>query len=53
MKSYQFDCKEGKKIDQRQANAVLRHRPDVVIFENRGHFIDEEFPEIMESIKEL
>jgi len=33
MKLYQFSCKEGKKIDLRQANAVLRHRPDVIIFE--------------------
>tara|TARA_Y100000310_G_scaffold339306_1_gene431607 strand:+ start:810 stop:1478 length:669 start_codon:yes stop_codon:yes gene_type:complete len=33
MKVYQFNCLEGKNIDLRQADAVLRHRPDVIIFE--------------------
>lgn len=33
MKLHQFSCFEGKKVDLRQANAVLHHRPDVIIFE--------------------
>ncbi len=33
MKTHQISCLEGKKIDLRQAEAVLLHRPDVVIFE--------------------
>jgi hypothetical protein len=33
MKLYQFSCIEGKKVDLRQADAVLRHKPDVIIFE--------------------
>ncbi len=33
MKLYQFSCIEGKKVDLRQADAVLRHRPDAIIFE--------------------
>lgn len=33
MKIYQFSCMEGKVVDMRQADAVLRHRPDVIIFE--------------------
>ncbi|VAW12530.1 hypothetical protein MNBD_BACTEROID05-641, partial [hydrothermal vent metagenome] len=33
MKLYQFSCVKGKKVDLRQAGAVLRHKPDVIIFE--------------------
>ena len=33
MKLYQFSCFEGKNIDMRQANAVLKYRPDIIIFE--------------------
>ena len=33
MKTYQFGCKENDVVDLRQANAVLRHRPDIIIFE--------------------
>ena len=32
-KFFQFDCVEGNKVDARQAKAVLRHKPDIVIFE--------------------
>ncbi len=32
-KFLQFNCIEGKKIDLRQANAVLRHKPDIIILE--------------------
>jgi hypothetical protein len=34
MKIYQFSCLEGDKIDLHQANAILRHRPDIIIFES-------------------
>lgn len=33
MKILQFSCKESDKIDLRQADAVLKHRPDAIIFE--------------------
>lgn len=29
----QFNCKETDKLDLRQANAVLRHKPDIIILE--------------------
>lgn len=32
-KFYQYDCKEGENLDLRQANAILRHEPDIIIFE--------------------
>lgn len=40
-KFIQRDCVEGDKADLRQAEAVLKHRPDIIIFEmpqggNRG-----------------
>ncbi len=33
MKIYQFSCLEAGEVDMRQANAVLRYRPDVILFE--------------------
>lgn len=33
MNIHQVSCREGKGLDLRQAKAVLRHRPDVIIFE--------------------
>lgn len=33
MKIFQYSCREGEGVDLRQANAVLRHRPDAIIFE--------------------
>ncbi|MFA6300901.1 MAG: hypothetical protein WC609_00955 [Candidatus Paceibacterota bacterium] len=33
MKILQYNCREEKGIDLRQANAVLRHRPDIIIDE--------------------
>ena len=33
MKIFQYSCKESNKVDLRQANAVLRKTPDVIIFE--------------------
>ena len=33
MSIYQFSCKEGGAVDMRQANAILRHKPDVIVFE--------------------
>jgi hypothetical protein len=30
---FQYNCVEGDKADLRQAKAVLRHRPDIIIFE--------------------
>lgn len=33
MKLFQFSCTEGNKVDMRQANAVSRYRPDIIIFE--------------------
>ena len=33
MKLVQINCLEGKTIDSRQAEAVLRHRPNFIIFE--------------------
>ena len=32
-KYIQFDCREEDKVDLRQANAVLRYRPDIIILE--------------------
>lgn len=32
-KYIQFDCVESEKLDLRQANAVLRHKPDIIILE--------------------
>lgn len=32
-KYLQFDCKETKQLDLRQANAVLEHKPDIIILE--------------------
>lgn len=36
MKIYQFNCREGDGIDLRQANAILKHRPDLIIREAPG-----------------
>ncbi len=36
MKIYQFSCREVNGIDLRQANAVLRHGPDLIIREAPG-----------------
>ena len=33
MKILQYSCRESGEIDMRQAKAVLRHKPDVIIFE--------------------
>jgi len=33
MKIFQYSCKESNKIDTRQAEAVLRKKPDVIFFE--------------------
>jgi hypothetical protein len=33
MKILQFNCREENGIDLRQANAVLRHKPDTIIYE--------------------
>lgn len=33
MKIIQFSCREKKGIDLRQANAILRHKPDIIIYE--------------------
>lgn len=30
---YQYDCEETNKLDLRQANAILKHKPDIVILE--------------------
>ena len=33
LKILQYNCREENKIDLRQANAVIRHRPDAIIYE--------------------
>ena len=30
---YQYDCNETKEIDLRQADAIIKHKPDIVILE--------------------
>lgn len=34
MRIYQFSCRETNKIDRRQADAVLRHAPDIIFWES-------------------
>ncbi len=37
MKVLQFGCREGRGVDLRQANAVLKHRPDIILWESPAH----------------
>lgn len=33
MEIHQFSCREGNSVDLRQANALIKHKPDIVIWE--------------------
>jgi len=55
MKIYQFSCVEGKSVDMRQANAVLRHKPDIIFFEapNNGRTSSSKYNKFIPSEKPL